>query len=52
MIAEKFWELFEKGNVRAGCEFRAMIEKNDEAVGSNAKFGKKERALLEAQQPI
>jgi hypothetical protein len=50
MIAEKFWELFAKGNVRAGCEFRSMVEQGD-AVASNTNFGKKERALMEAQRP-
>jgi len=50
MIAEKFWELFSKGNVRAGCEFREMVEQGDD-VARNTNFGKKERALLEAQRP-
>ena len=50
LIAEKFLDLFVKGNVRAGCEFRAMVEANDGVVG-HPRFGKKERALLEAQRP-
>ena len=52
MVAEKFWELFSKGNVRAGCEFLVLMRMNDDVIDPlTLRFGKKQRALLEAQRP-
>lgn len=60
-MAIKLWELFMGGNVAAGKEFRDLTEANDlmvfgqttkpEPVEKPPKLGKKEAALLAAQQP-
>jgi hypothetical protein len=61
-LATKLWELFMAGNVAAGKEFRALLERNDlmlygqtrppDAVPAKVpKLGKKEAALAAAQQP-
>jgi hypothetical protein len=60
-MATKLWDLFMSGNVAAGKEFRDLLEKNDlmmygqsappDARAKEPKLGKKEAALLAAQQP-
>src|SRR5580765_670328 len=53
LLAKQFLELFMDGNASAGCELRAMMQVDDETDVSapKTKFGKKERAKLEARKP-
>lgn len=62
-LATKLWELFLAGNVAAGKEFRALMEQNDlmlygqtappadQSPAKEPKLGKKEAALVAANQP-
>lgn len=60
-MATKLWDLFMAGNVAACREFRDLLEKNDLMLYGQTsqpqkpekapKLGKKEAALLAAQQP-
>jgi hypothetical protein len=65
-VAEKLWEGVQAGNISAIREFRAFVERNDlmnygqtnrpapekpTRQAKQQKLGKKEEALLAAQQP-
>jgi hypothetical protein len=53
ILARQFLELFMDGNASAGCELRAMMQVSDETdvPAPKTKFGKKERAKIEARKP-